>query len=77
VAVAHQAPEKRRRLAVRKKIRTALTSIPVEQKLAELVAAIEEEMYAEWGQTKPIIITFTPHAPASADFHEEARASAA
>lgn len=77
VAVAHQAPEKQRRLAVRKKIRTALTSVPVEQKLAELVAAIEEEMYTEWGQMKPIIITLTPHAPESANLHNESLRSAA
>jgi NAD(P)-dependent dehydrogenase (short-subunit alcohol dehydrogenase family) len=55
-------PEKRRRLAVRQKIRTALTSVPTEQKLAELVAAIEEEMFS-WGQVKPVTITITPHAP--------------
>ena len=57
-------PEKRRRLAVRQKIRIALTSVPADQKLAELVAAIEEEMYS-WGQVKPITITITPHAPES------------
>jgi hypothetical protein len=56
-------PEKRRRLAVRQKIRTALTSIPADQKLNELVAAIEEEMYLEWGQVEPVTITITPHAP--------------
>jgi hypothetical protein len=61
-------PEKRRRLAVRQKIRTALTSVPAEQKLAELVAAIEESMYLEWGQVEPVTITITPHAPASPNF---------
>jgi len=65
IAAALLPPEKRRRLAVRQKIRTALTSVPTEQKLAELVAAIEEEMYLEWGQVKPITITITPHAPDS------------
>ena len=77
MAIAHQAPEKRMRLAVRKKIRTALTSVPVEQELAELVAAIEEEMYTEWGQMKPTIITFTPHAPESADLRNEPLRAAA
>ena len=62
-ATALLSPEKRRRLAVRQKIRTALTSVPAEQKLAELVAAIEEEMYAEWRQVEPVTITITPHAP--------------
>jgi hypothetical protein len=57
-------PEKRRRLLVRQKIRTALTSIPADQKLAELVSAIEEEMYS-WGQVKPVTITITPRAPES------------
>lgn len=61
-------PEKRRRLAVRQKIRTALTSVPAEQKLAELVAAIEESMYLEWGQVEPVTITITPHAPESPNF---------
>jgi hypothetical protein len=77
VAVAHQAPEKRRRLAVRQKIRTALTSVPVEKKLAELVAAIEEEMYTEWGLMNPIIITLTPRAPESASLRNEPLRSAA
>ena len=58
-------PEKRRRLVVRQKIRTALTSVPAEQKLAELVAAIEESMYLEWGQVEPVSITIIPHAPES------------
>jgi hypothetical protein len=62
VAASLMPPEKRRRLAVRQKIRTALTSVPTEQKLAELVAAIEEEMFS-WGQVKPVTITITPHAP--------------
>jgi hypothetical protein len=65
VAAALMPPEKRRRLAVRQKIRTALTSVPADQKLAELVAAIEEEMYLEWGQVEPVTITITPHAPGS------------
>ena len=65
VVAALMPPEKRRRLAVRQKIRTALTSVPAEQKLAELVAAIEEEMYSEWGQVEPVTITITPHAPDS------------
>jgi len=63
IATAILPPEKRRRLAVRQKIRTALTSVPAEQKLNELVAAIEEEMYLEWGQVEPVTITITPHAP--------------
>jgi hypothetical protein len=64
VAAVLMPPEKRRRLAVRQKIRTALTSIPADQKLAELVSAIEEEMYS-WGQVKPVTITITPRAPES------------
>ena len=64
IAAALLPPEKRRRLAVRQKIRIALTSVPADQKLAELVAAIEEEMYS-WGQVKPVTITITPHAPDS------------
>ena len=64
VAAALMPPEKRRRLLVRQKIRTALTSIPADQKLAELVSAIEEEMYS-WGQVKPVTITITPRAPES------------
>jgi hypothetical protein len=70
-------PEKRRRLAVRQKIRTALTSVPTERKLTELVAAIEEEMYLEWGQVEPIIITITPHAPDSANSSRATRELAA
>jgi hypothetical protein len=65
VTAARLPPEKRRRLAVRQKVRTALTSVPTERKLAELVAAIEEEMYAEWRQEEPVTITITPHAPDS------------
>jgi hypothetical protein len=49
-------PEKQRRLAVRQRIRTALMSVPKERKLTELVAAIEEEMYLEWGQEEPVTI---------------------
>jgi hypothetical protein len=62
-ATALLSPEKQRRLAVRQKIRTALTSVPAEKKLAELVAAIEESMYLEWGQVEPVTITIIPHAP--------------
>jgi len=70
-------PEKRRRLAVRQKIRTALTSVPAEQKLAELVGAIEESMYLEWGQVEPVTITITPHAPDLSDSYRSMRELAA
>lgn len=48
------------RLAVRMKIRTALKRVPLNQRLAELVAALEEEMYTEWGQIEPVTVTITP-----------------
>jgi hypothetical protein len=77
VAASLLPPEKRRRLAVRQKIRTALTSVPTEQKLEELVAAIEEEMYLEWGQVEPVTITITPHAPGSPEFRNATQELAA
>jgi hypothetical protein len=42
------------------KIRTALNNIDTPRKLMELVAALEEEMFAVWGQTEPITVTITP-----------------
>jgi hypothetical protein len=41
-------------------IRTALTNAPNERKLAALVDALEEEMYA-WGEREPRTIILTPH----------------
>ena len=48
------------RWAVRLKIRTALTNIALEEKLPELLAALEEEMHDVWGKTEPITVTITP-----------------
>jgi len=52
--------EEKRRWKIRLKIRTALNNIQASQKLSELLAALEEEMQAVWGQTTPVIITITP-----------------
>ena len=38
------------------KIRTALTNIEPDQKLPALIAALEEEMFAIWGQTGPVTV---------------------
>lgn len=48
------------RWKVRMKIRTALNNIETSRKLAELVVALEEEMFAVWGQTEPVTVTITP-----------------
>ena len=56
----------RRCLTLRKRIRAALQKTPLDQKLSLLVAAIEEEMYLEWGQREAITLTITPH-PHSTD----------
>jgi hypothetical protein len=50
----------KRRLGVRKKILTALSAVPEDQKLVELIAAVEEVMFADWGQVEPITVTITP-----------------
>jgi hypothetical protein len=42
------------------KIRTALNNIDTPRKLPELIAALEEEMFAVWNQAEPITITITP-----------------
>lgn len=52
--------EEQRRWAIRLKIRTALNNIPTNQKLMELLAALEEEMQAVWGQRAPVTVTITP-----------------
>jgi hypothetical protein len=50
------------RFEIRMKIRTALNNIKKDQKLQELIAALEEEMFDVWGQIEPVKITITPHA---------------
>jgi hypothetical protein len=59
--------EERQRIAVRVKIRSALANVSTESKLAVLLAALEEEMYSEWGQTAPVTVTITPRPPKAAD----------
>jgi len=49
------------RWKIRMKIRTALNNIDTPRKLQEIIAALEEEMFAVWGEAKPITITITPH----------------
>lgn len=53
-------PAERRRLVVRKKIHIALSGIPSEEKLTELVGVLEE-LYSELGHAEPITVTITPH----------------
>ena len=60
-----------RRLAVRKKIRAAVKDAAPQDKLALLLAAIEEEMYLEWGQLEPVTITITPHCHPSDEGSED------
>jgi hypothetical protein len=48
------------RRAIRTTIRTVLTNVPNEQKVAALADALEEEMYA-WGERKSSTIILTPH----------------
>jgi hypothetical protein len=50
------------RFKIRMKIRTGLTNIKKDQKLPELIKALEEEMFDAWGQVEPVTITITPHA---------------
>ena len=50
----------RQRLTIRKKVRSALKSVPIERKLQELLAAVEEEMFSEWGLTEPVTLMITP-----------------
>jgi hypothetical protein len=50
----------KRRMVVRKRIRAALATVSPDRKLLELVAVLEEEMYSEWGQVDPVILTITP-----------------
>jgi hypothetical protein len=52
--------EERLRRDTRLKIRTALSNVPDGRKLAELKAALEEEMYEAWGEREPTVITLTP-----------------
>jgi hypothetical protein len=52
--------DEKARWNVRMKIRTALNNIDTPRELTELVAALEEEMFAVWGQTEPITVTITP-----------------
>lgn len=52
--------EERQRRDVRLKIRAALSNVQDERKLAELIAALEEEMYDVWGVHEPCTITLNP-----------------
>ena len=52
--------EEKQRFAVRMKIRTALTNVEPDQKLSTLISALEEEMFAIWGQSDPVTVTITP-----------------
>ena len=52
--------EEKQHFAVRMKIRTALTNVEPDQKLSTLIAALEEEMFAIWGQSDPVTVTITP-----------------
>lgn len=52
--------EEKAHFKIRMKIRTALNNLEAEEKLPELIAALEEEMYVVWGETSPITITITP-----------------
>lgn len=45
---------------IRQRVRAGLTNVPNDRKLAELQAAVEEEMYEAWGMRDAINITLTP-----------------
>jgi hypothetical protein len=53
--------EEKQRFSVRMKIRTALTNIEPDQRLSAIIAALEEEMFAVWGQSDPVTVTIRPH----------------
>jgi hypothetical protein len=55
-------PNERQRLAVRTKVRSALAKVALLLKLKVLLAALEEEMFAEWGETAPVTATINPRA---------------
>ena len=44
------------------RIRAALTNVVRDRKFAELIAALEEEMFDVWGATEPVTVTITPRA---------------
>jgi hypothetical protein len=50
----------RKHFAVRMKIRTALANVELDRKLSALIAALEEEMFAIWGQKEPVTVTISP-----------------
>jgi hypothetical protein len=52
--------EEKLRRDIRQKVRAGLTNVPNDRKLAELQAAVEEEMYEVWGVQSPQTVTFTP-----------------
>jgi hypothetical protein len=54
------ADEKLRHL-IRKGIRQGVNNIHKSQRLEVVKAALEEEMYMNWGQKEPVTITLTPH----------------
>ena len=52
--------EEKQHFAIRMKIRTALTNVEPDEKLSAFIAALEEEMFAIWGQNEPVTVTITP-----------------
>jgi hypothetical protein len=55
-----QGPKHGPRHDIRLKIRTALSDVPNDHKLVELLAALEEEMFEFWGEREPRTITISP-----------------
>jgi hypothetical protein len=51
--------EEKQRLEIRLKIRSAIISFPIEQRLEELKHGLEEEMF-DWGVTEPVTIVLIP-----------------
>jgi hypothetical protein len=47
-------------VAIRKKIRAALTNVELDRKLPVLIGALEEEMFASWDQKEPVTVTIIP-----------------
>ena len=50
----------RLRCDIRSKLRATLANVPQDRKLAELIDALQEEMYEAWGIQDPLDITLTP-----------------
>jgi len=53
--------EEQRRHLIRKGIRQSVKNIPTRDRLEAVKAALEEEMYMNWGVTEPKTIILTPH----------------